>query len=59
MICRTCGAEVPAPDADHDIVYRLNNPTEGPGPFPFLVLHRPVPGRRPRPLRDDDPVESD
>lgn len=42
MTCRTCGLTVgpEAPDDKHDIVYRLNT-TEGPGPYPFMVLHSP------------------
>lgn len=40
MTCRHCGAEVFVNDDTHDIVLRFNT-TEGPGPYPFLVLHSP------------------
>lgn len=42
LTCRTCGRAIPIASArpGHEVVYRLNT-AEGPGPFPYLVLHTP------------------
>lgn len=42
LTCRVCQAQVdPAnPSPAHDVVRRLNT-AEGPGPYPFMVLHSP------------------
>lgn len=42
LYCKVCKRWIdPAdPGPDHDVVKRYNT-KEGPGPFPYLILHRP------------------